>query len=116
MRGDFGYVAPVVFEDFAELIDFIEPVAAEVVGGLAMSGLADGADVTDTKTGKIDAVLEEFAAEVAFGLEFAEFGGGAMQEAVGLGAGAVDGVLNLRLRFVLHRIGHVIFGRYAFGV
>jgi len=38
--------------------------------------------------------LEEFVGELAFGLQFAEFGGRFVEEAVGLGAGAVDRFLN----------------------
>ena len=38
--------------------------------------------------------MEEFVGELAFGLEFAEFGGRFVEEAVGLGAGAIDGFLD----------------------
>src|SRR5205823_1212110 len=47
---------------------------------------------------------QEFVADLAFGLEAAEFGSGAAQGVVGAGAGAVDGVLQGAMPGILHRI------------
>ena len=52
--------------------------------------------------GGADFPIKELVAELAFGLDAAQFGGGAVEESMGLGTGAVDGLL---LRVIEHGIG-----------
>ena len=49
--------------------------------------------------------IKELVAELALGLDAAQFGDGAVEESMGLGTGAVDGLL---LRVVEHGIGFAV--------
>jgi hypothetical protein len=66
--------------------------------------------VADAQVGEVCAGCGGFVARVAFGLELAEFGGAAVEKAVALGSGAINGVLELGGGFVLHCVGNGIFG------
>jgi hypothetical protein len=65
-----------------------------VCGVGAGQGFMEGLEVGDAEVGDVGFLREEFVAELALGLEFAEFGGAFVEEAMGLGAGAVDGFLD----------------------
>jgi hypothetical protein len=51
--------------------------------------------VGQAESGAVGIGVEGFVTVLAFGLEFAEFGGGLMKQAMSLGPGAIDGSLDL---------------------
>jgi hypothetical protein len=61
--------------------------------GVHDAGAGEGSPFDEAVAGTVGA-FEEFGGELAFGLELAEFGDGLMEQAVSLGAGAVDGYLD----------------------
>ena len=65
-----------------------------VCGVVSGQGFVEGLEVGDAEVGDVGFLREEFVAELALGLEFAEFGGAFVEEAVGLGSGAVDRFLD----------------------
>jgi hypothetical protein len=92
----------------------LQELAPEVEGEnrLQVFDAGESTDVVD-----IEVFRQEFHAELAFGLQPSEFGGGAVQVAMGLGAGPVDGLLSAgedgiyrRIDLGLaSRVGHVRF-------
>ena len=59
----------------------------------------------EAEFGDADFPIKELVAELAFGLDAAQFGGGSMEEAMGLGAGAVHRLL---LRVIEHGVGFAV--------
>ena len=75
------------FEEGFEVVETVEFALGESVAGVEGAGF-DEVVVTDEAGDGA-----EIGVEVAFGLEAAEFGGGAAKGVVGLGAGAGDGLV-----------------------
>jgi hypothetical protein len=61
---------------------------------------------------EVGAGAEGFVAQLAFGLEFAKFGGAFVEETLVEGTGAIDGELEFGLGFVAHGVGD----GYCFGL
>ena len=72
--------------------------AIEISAAFLFECLADLLPVGDADIGGVGSGEEEFLSVVAFGLEAAEFGGAFVEQAMGLGAGAVDGALDFSAR------------------
>jgi hypothetical protein len=83
----------------------LECRVAELADMLRVDVFLDGAEIADAELGGVGAFVEIFVAVLAFGLEFAEFGGAFVEEAMVEGAGAIDGELEFGLGFMAHGVG-----------
>jgi hypothetical protein len=91
-------------EEAGKVDDIVQLVPTQSGGDFLVDAFSDGSEVAEAEIGEVGARWEVFVAEVALGLELAEFGGAFVQEAVGLSAGPVDGVLEFGGGLVLHRV------------
>ena len=78
---------------------------------LLVEAFSEGADIAEAEVGCVCAGVEEFAAEVALGLEGAEFGGAFVEQAVRKGTRAINGELDFGGRVALRGIlvGEIFF-------
>jgi hypothetical protein len=82
----------------------LEFLVAELADMLRVDVFLDGAKIADAELGGVGAFVEIFVAVLALGLEFAEFGGAFVEQAVGECSCTVDGELEAGGCFLLHRV------------
>ena len=89
--------------DFGHATVLVAPVIGHELAG---QFFADGGPVAEAELREVGAGVKGFVAQLAFGLEFAEFGGAFVEEALVECAGAIDGELEFGLGFVAHGVGN----------